>query len=70
MQYKEEDKITALGTLFSHKGYKIVSWNTDVDANGKPTGKGVEYKIGSDIPKTAWDGKENQESQQCDNSTK
>ena len=54
IQYDADKDITAMGTMYIHKGYKIIGWNTRDD------GKGTMYTtgklIGSQNDHTAWEG--------------
>lgn len=55
MQYSKSAKITAMGNMYIHEGYKIVGWDTQAD------GKGTRYQTGNLIASaddhSAWDGK-------------
>lgn len=59
MQYSKSAKITAMGNMYIHEGYKIVGWDTQAD------GKGTRYQIGNLIASaddhSAWNGKGDKE---------
>ncbi len=43
IQYSADADVPALGTLFTHPGWRIIRWDTQAD------GKGTQYTIGSNI---------------------
>ena len=51
-QYENSEDVPALGTLFTHEGWKIVGWDTQ--GNGKGTRYNIGDMIGSENDHTAW----------------